>query len=73
MDHLLGLVRDGAAWDKDHGYQEGTDAWYMLDTGTLYGNGKSNMAMNGAGDINERRPNRKYGSRHGQRHAPILG
>ena len=38
--HLFGLVRDGAAWDKDHAVKESTDAWYMDDDGSLWGNGK---------------------------------
>lgn len=25
---LFGLVRDGAAWDKDYGLKASTDAWY---------------------------------------------
>jgi hypothetical protein len=37
---MFGLVRDGAAWDKDHTDRERTDAWYMFDSGFLYGNGK---------------------------------
>jgi hypothetical protein len=39
--HYFGLVRDGAAWDKDHGENNTyTDAWYMNDIGALFGNGK---------------------------------
>jgi hypothetical protein len=49
--HYFGLVRDGAAWDKDHGEKESTDAWYMFDEGDLYGNGKD--ADESAGDIEE--------------------
>jgi hypothetical protein len=46
LDHFFGLVRDGAAWDK-----ENFDAWYMCDDGDLYGNGKG--GDDGAGKINE--------------------
>ena len=49
--HLFGLVRDGAAWDKCHADGESTDAWYMGSNGKLYGNGKQND--DGAGSINE--------------------
>jgi hypothetical protein len=49
--HYFGLVRDGAAWDKDHRARASTDAWYMNSSGTLYGNGK--WISDGAGDINE--------------------
>ena len=38
--HFFGLVRDGAAWDKEHHKRESTDAWYMEDGGRLWGNGK---------------------------------
>jgi hypothetical protein len=38
--HYFGLVRDGAAWDKDHRARASTDAWYMSSYGELYGNGK---------------------------------
>ena len=31
--HYFGLVRDGAAWDKDHGARASTDAWYMHSYG----------------------------------------
>ena len=51
MDHLFGLVRDGAAWNKDHGVKESTDAWYMDNGGGLYGNGKH--GDDDAGYINE--------------------
>jgi hypothetical protein len=51
LAHLFGLVRDGAAWDKDHAQRSSTDAWYMYDTGSLYGNGK--FGDDYAGDINE--------------------
>jgi hypothetical protein len=51
MDHLFGLVRDGAAWDKEHHYKESTDAWYMYSTGCLYGNGK--YGDDYSGDIKE--------------------
>ena len=41
--HLFGLVRDGAAWDKEHHHRASTDAWYMgSGAGSLYGNGKFN-------------------------------
>ena len=30
VNHLFGLVRDGAAWDKYHGTRGSTDAWYMV-------------------------------------------
>ena len=30
LDHFFGLVRDGAAWDKEHYERESTDAWYMF-------------------------------------------
>ena len=49
--HLFGLVRDGAAWDKDHKGRGSTDAWYMSGFGHLYGNGK--FSSNGAGHIND--------------------
>ena len=29
LGHFFGLVRDGAAWDKDHTDADSTDAWYM--------------------------------------------
>ena len=38
--HYFGLVRDGAAWDKDHAQSSSTDAWYMHSCGDLFGNGK---------------------------------
>jgi hypothetical protein len=42
LAQFFGLVRDGAAWDEDHGDAESTDAWYMCaNGGDLYGNGKS--------------------------------
>jgi hypothetical protein len=47
--HFFGLVRDGAAWDKEHGTRASTDAWYMDDYGQLYGNGK--YADDDAGEI----------------------
>ena len=51
LDHFFGLVRDGAAWDKDHHHKESTDAWYMRSDGYLCGNGKE---MNDrAGSIKE--------------------
>ena len=41
--HYFGLVRDGAAWDKDHAEGDDADAWYMCNNGgALYGNGKFN-------------------------------
>ena len=51
LAHMFGLVRDGAAWDKEHYRKESTDAWYMLTNGSLFGNGKENDDY--AGDINE--------------------
>jgi hypothetical protein len=51
LEHCFGLVRDGAAWDKDHGLRESTDAWYMASSGGLWGNGKAND--DGAGNIKE--------------------
>jgi hypothetical protein len=51
--HFFGLVRDGAAWDKDHTARESTDAWYMEKFGSLHGNGKD--CDDNAGDINEGR------------------
>jgi hypothetical protein len=51
LDHLFGLVRDGAAWDKAHHTEGSTDAWYMADNGRLFGNGKYND--DNAGDIKE--------------------
>ncbi len=38
--HYFGLVRDGAAWDKNHRAKASTDAWYMDSDGSLCGNGK---------------------------------
>jgi hypothetical protein len=38
--HMFGLVRDGVAWDEDHGETESTDGWFMGSNGHLYGNGK---------------------------------
>jgi len=49
--HLFGLVRDGAAWDKEQYHKESTDAWYMYDYGPLYGNGKHDD--DNAGQIKE--------------------
>jgi hypothetical protein len=40
LAHLFGLVRDGAAWDKDHSDEDSTDAWYLHSQGSLCGNGK---------------------------------
>ena len=51
MFHFFGLVRDGAAWDKDHKGRESTDAWYMYSLGYLCGNGKE--SDDDAGEINE--------------------
>ena len=51
LDHFFGLVRDGAAWDKDHSTRESTDAWYMDETGGLSGNGK--YGSDDAGRIND--------------------
>ena len=51
LGHFFGLVRDGAAWDKDHAVTESTDAWYMGSGGSLDGNGKQNDDY--AGDIKE--------------------
>jgi hypothetical protein len=51
MFHYFGLVRDGAAWHKDHRSSASTDAWYMSDDGYLFGNGKE--ADDNAGDIND--------------------
>ena len=51
LAHFFGLVRDGAAWDKDHSLRENTDSWYMYDDGDLYGNGKD--GDDDAGEINE--------------------
>jgi hypothetical protein len=55
LNHFFGLVRDGAAWDKDHHHKGSTDAWYiawyMSDDGRLFGNGKEDD--DGAGSINE--------------------
>jgi hypothetical protein len=51
LNHLFGLVRDGAAWDKDYGIGGSTDGWYMHSWGSLWGNGKS--GDDGAGSIND--------------------
>jgi hypothetical protein len=48
--HCFGLVRDGAAWNEDHGTRASTDAWCMIN-GFLLGNCKFNS--DGAGYINE--------------------
>ena len=40
LHHFFGLLRDGAAWDKFHGFRESTAAWYMRSCGNLWGNGK---------------------------------
>jgi hypothetical protein len=52
LGHCFGLVRDGAAWDADHGVGSSTDAWYMHDSGSLWGNGKEDND-NGASYIND--------------------
>ena len=57
LDHLFGLVRDGAAWDKVHHHEESTDAWYMYSDGDLNGNGKEGNDY--AGHINEVRTKAK--------------
>jgi len=49
--HFFGLVRDGAAWDKNHCNRASTDAWYMNSSGYLCGNGKRGDDY--AGEINE--------------------
>ena len=50
--HFFGLVRDGAAWDKEYYAKESTDAWYMDSIyGSLFGNGK--YYSDSAGRINE--------------------
>ena len=42
MAMFCGVVRDGAACDKDYAHPESTEAWYMFShNGTLWGNGKS--------------------------------
>ena len=52
LAHFFGLVRDGAAWDKDHRSRASTDGWYMGSYGgTLYGNGK--CSSDEAGRIKE--------------------
>ena len=48
---MFGLVRDGAAWDKEHFYKKRTDALYIAHDGGLYGNGK--CGDDSAGQINE--------------------
>ena len=56
LNHMFGLVRDGAAWDKDHSGRASTDAWYMNSNGGLFGNGKPTVWKAGddrAGEINE--------------------
>jgi len=49
MDHFFGLVRDGAAWDKEHHHRASTDAWYMYNMGSGGGfsmvMGNSTMTM----------------------------
>ena len=40
MIRMFGLVRDGAAWDKEHHKRASADARCMGDSGTLWGNGK---------------------------------
>ena len=51
LNHLFGLVRDGAAWDKDHRAGASTDAWYMDESGSLFGHGKD--YDDEAGEIDE--------------------
>jgi hypothetical protein len=52
LGHYFGLVRDGAAWDKNHTARESTDAWYMGSLyGALFGNGK--YGSEDAGRIND--------------------
>ena len=51
LAHMFGLVRDGAAWDKNHRTRESTDAWYMSSGGYLFGNGED--ASDHAGQIND--------------------
>jgi hypothetical protein len=52
LAHFFGLIRDGAAWDRDHAERESTDAWYMFSyDGVLCGNGKA--YSDNAGKINE--------------------
>ena len=51
LNHFFGLVRDGAAWGTAHHKKANTDAWYMADTGDLFGNGK--WSNNYAGSIKE--------------------
>jgi hypothetical protein len=53
LDHYFGLVRDGAAWDKDHRARASTDAWYMEAVGCLYGNGKEEENEEVAVTIND--------------------
>ncbi len=50
LEHFFGLVRDGAAWDKEHKKQS-TAAWHMFSSGYLYGNGKGHSDY--AGRIKE--------------------
>jgi hypothetical protein len=51
LNHLFGLVRDGAACDKRYYHRASTDAWYMGSGGGLWGNGKDGNDR--AGSINE--------------------
>ena len=51
MGIFCGVARDGVACNKDYGNKEDTEAWYMDNGGTLFGNGKAND--DGAGRINE--------------------
>ena len=53
LAHFFGLVRDGAAWDKEHHHKESTDAWYMHNYGDLWGNGNGKEDDDYAGNINE--------------------
>ena len=50
LDLLFGLVRDGAAWNKDHATSTSTDVWFMRTFGGLWGNEKFG---DGAGGIKE--------------------
>ena len=51
MGHLCGVVKDGAAWNKDHALRNSTEAWFMsAGSGALWGNGKQGSDI--AGEIN---------------------
>ena len=45
LNHMFGLVRDGAAWDKEQYHKESTDGWYMDRYGDLNGNGKEDHIL----------------------------